>query len=514
MQALLKQLYELNIKLTVDENGRLNIQAPQDALSPTLRAALAQHKEALIDCLRQTGPEGQANALISPQPSARFEPFELTDVQHAYWFGRGQLVDFGGVATHFYAEHDSHGLDLMRLQTSLNRLIVRHDMLRAIILDSGLQQVLPTVEPYRIDTLDVRGLSAHKQEETMLQLRSRMSHQVLPTHRAPIFDIRAVRLTDTHMRLYLSWDLLVVDASSIGLLLMEWHRFYDDPVWSPEPLVLSFRDYVLAQKNARSDRAYQRAKAYWLARIDTLPAAPDLPRVRQAPSMQPLRFARQRATLAKPLWGALKQKAKAMGCTPSTLLITAFCAVLGRWSQQPHFTLNLTLFSREKCHPQVGALVGDFTSLSLLEIDQRQPMALIDQIKRVQQQLALDLNHAAYSAVQVLRERSTRLGLGLQATMPVVFTGTLGFGDQDGNMFGEGFIGPVVHGVSQTPQVWLDHQVSEQQGALVFNWDAVQGLFELGVLEAMFGAYQTLLVALAQDDNLWWSHSVVNFPPR
>lgn len=35
-----------------------------------------------------------------------------------------------------------------------------------------------------------------------------------------------------------------------------------------------------------------------------------------------------------------------------------------------------------------------------------------------------------------------------------------------------------LYSISQTPQVWLDHQVMERNGELHFNWDVVEQLFE------------------------------------
>ena len=65
------------------------------------------------------------------------------------------------------------------------------------------------------------------------------------------------------------------------------------------------------------------------------------------------------------------------------------------------------------------------------------------------------------------------------------------------------WLGDLTFGISQTPQVWLDHQVGEDGGALVFNWDAVEAIFPAGLLDAMFGAYCTRLASLGTDDAAW-----------
>ena len=63
--------------------------------------------------------------------------------------------------------------------------------------------------------------------------------------------------------------------------------------------------------------------------------------------------------------------------------------------------------------------------------------------------------------------------------------------------------GEVVYGISQASQVWLDHQVVEQNGALLFNWDAIAELFPKGMLEDMFETYCRFLKQLASTDSIW-----------
>ena len=96
---------------------------------------------------------------ILPDPATRYQPFPLNDVQQAYWIGRLAPFDLGNVASHSYTEMDLRNVDLDRLGLALQRLIDRHDMLRAVILPDGRQQVLAEVPPYEIRVCD---LSRHE----------------------------------------------------------------------------------------------------------------------------------------------------------------------------------------------------------------------------------------------------------------------------------------------------------------------------------------------------------------
>lgn len=64
-----------------------------------------------------------------------------------------------------------------------------------------------------------------------------------------------------------------------------------------------------------------------------------------------------------------------------------------------------------------------------------------------------------------------------------------------------------LYSISQTPQVWLDHQVMERNGELHFNWDVVEQLFEPALMDQMFQCYCQLLHALAQRPQLWHEQS-------
>lgn len=156
------------------------------------------------------------------------------------------------------------------------------------------------------------------------------------------------------------------------------------------------------------------------------------------------------------------------------------------------FTLNLTQFDRKQLHPEVNNLVGDFTTLTLLEI-KNAGNNFAERTKAIQKQLTEDLEHTAYGAVELERELKKKTGNMRGAIMPVVFTSGLGV-----EQWNEGkWLGKLNYNISQTPQVWLDHQVVEMDGCLCLFWDSVDELFYPGMLDEMFRAYTGLLHTLA-----------------
>lgn len=446
--------------------------------APTLAAfaATLQHR-----------PPPAATAL-RPDPASRHLPFALTDVQQAYLVGRQPGFALGGVGSQFFVEFDAGKLDVGRFETAWNRLIQRHDMLRAVVRDDQLQ-VLATVPPFvlprhrfaRLDDAD--------------DLYRRLSRQVLDPGRWPVFDLQAAEDAHGHFRLYLCLDNLLLDGLSMQILLAELEQCYLQPACTLPPLEIGFRDYRV---HVAGQQASEASLAYWRERLDRLPPPPQLPLRCDPASVGVPDFVRLSDHLPAADWQALKARASAARLTPSALLLAAYAAVLSAWSAQRALCLNLTLFDRQPVHAQIEHLLGDFTSLLLLAW---QPAGnWLDSAQGLQRQLWQDLAHREVSALQLMRELAQRQGRAAVA-MPVVFTSALGF-DHGRFLAHASWLTPR-RGISQTPQVWLDHQVYESEGELRFNWDAVEALFEPAQLRTMFQQYGALLRRLAVDDDAW-----------
>ena len=275
--------------------------------------------------------------------------------------------------------------------------------------------------PYRIAVLDLRGQDGGAVAAGLAEVREEMSHQVLPSDRWPLFDIRASLLDQHRRRLHLSVDLLIADAWSIETLARELLKLYVTPEVTLAPFALSFRDCVLAQMKLRETELYQRSLQYWQARLASLPTT-ELPLAVYPGELSANRFCRRESRIAADVWRRLKLRARRACLTPSAVLLTAFAEVLATWSKDPHFTINLTLFQRLPLHPQINDIVGDFTSLSLLEINLKSQESFEPHAQRAQEQLWQDLDHQYVSGVHVLRGAGKTAGGATWALMPIVFT--------------------------------------------------------------------------------------------
>ena len=461
-------------------------------------------------------PDAASHELLTlvPDTASRHAPFPLGEVQEAYWVGRFEGLELGNVAAHHYTEVENLPFGAADLERALNVLIRRHDALRLVIDGNGTQRILPAdqVAEYAVRVQDLRGEPAEVVERGLAAWREELSDQVLAVDRWPIFEVRASLYAAPDgreiLRAHFSFDLLISDPWSLRIFFRELARIAcrepGEDAHLPE-LEISFRDYVLAERVLaervpRGGELAARSWAYWKERLAVLPPAPELPTTQELPAAP--EFRRREARLARPRWERLQARAAALGLTPTGLLLAAFSEILAAWAKTPHFTLNLTTFERLPLHPQVGDLMGDFTRLTLVEVDlgDREPFAL--HARRIQERIWQDHDHRYINGVTVTRELAKLHGTPGAALMPVVFTSRL-FRAEGFDKTGESRVGDAVYSVSQTPQVWLDHQATDEDEDLLWSWDVVEEIFPEGVVDAMFATYGALLERLADGDAIW-----------
>ncbi len=459
--------------------------------------------EELAELLRQraalpaTGAEPSLQDRIELDPAGRYDPFVLTDVQQAYWVGQTDAYELGNVGAHVYQETQFAGLNLQHLETALRKLIDRHDMMRMVILPDGRQQVLERVPDYEIQVFDLRGQSANEQQAFVLGIRDRMTRQVFEVSQWPLFAVCACLIDERQIRVHLSFDALMADAWSLEILLRDFSRLYTQPEVALPPLTLTFRDYVQATSDPAHSPLFLRAEAYWKDRVRNLPPAPQLPILKQLSEIVEPRFERRNHTVDSERWGRIKLRAAAAGVTPSALLLAAFGEVLSRWSKSQSFTLVLTVFDRQPLHPEIDEIVGDFTSLVLIDF-QPSRADFEQRAQEVQRRLMERLEHRYFSGVRVLREMARQQGYKSTPLMPVVFTSVLTHRKPEEAAFLKDQQVEAM-GINQTPQIYLDHQLVEENGELRLNWDGLDELFPVGMLDAMFERYCAFVDSLAEE---------------
>ena len=478
----------LAIRLAQKIRDQFGVNFGVDAVlaSPTVEG-LAGRVENLLSASEEAAMAGEEIPALELHPGEAFEPFPLTSVQQAYLIGRSGAYELGGAASRYYCEIDSRNFDSRRFTAVWNKLVARHPMMRAVITGDGRQRVLESVPDYMPVVRDLSSLK--NRDEELERLRRELPQVPLPLSGWPLFSVSFSLLGEGMTRIHFVFDNIMYDGRSVYLLLDEAARLYADPRLTLRPLEATYRDYILGCEKIQDSAPARRDRGYWMERLGEISPAPVFPLAVDPSMLKDNTFVRRSLVLNKEEARRLQSECAARGLTLSGALLSAYAEVLSRWSSSPQFTVNLTLFNRVPFSPEVAKLVGDFTALTLLSVDMAQGATFAERAKGIQKRLWSDLAHPYMGGMEVMRELTAQ---GRSARMPVVFTSGLGI---EAGSAGDA-LGTVQYAVTQTPQVWLDNQVSRQNGNLVLAWDAVEALFPAGMLDSMFRSYSGLVQKL------------------
>lgn len=445
--------------------------------------------ERTIDAVVAAVERAEPATGVAAQPSTSADEGRLTEVQAAYWAGRDPELDLGGVATYWYNEYESTpsgDLDAYcdRLERAWARLVDHHPALRLGVTRDGRQIVREPVE-WAFERVDLRD--AADADDRAERLRERSSHRVLTEEDGPLFAIGALLLPDGRVRVMVGLDALIADLTSWRLLMRQWGRLVADPDHPLEPSTMSFVEHAAHARGTEADRRW------WRDRAATLPPAPALPADR---GQAHRRFSRHRTRLGAETWAETRRRAADHGVTATGTVLACYALALDRFGAGGEHTLALTLAGR----PDSGAehVVGQFAQTGLLACPdprERPGDGFAGYARTVGRGLFDLLDHASVGSVEVRRLAGRDPAA---ADFPIVFTSGIG-GGEDRH---DGWLGERVHGVSQTPQVLLDHLVWEEDGELVLTMDAVEGVFGDGIVEGLLSMVATLVETLA-DQGAW-----------
>lgn len=427
------------------------------------------------------------------------DPFPLTEVQTAYLLGRDTQFELGGVSTHGYVEIRT-SLDIERLDRSLGKLVRRHPMLRSVIMNNGSQKILDDIPEYRIAVEDISSMERAAQEKRLSQERERMSNRIFDTEQWPLFEFKAIKTAEDTHYLYIGIDMLIADASSMQVMVEELMYYYHHQDGDLPELTYTFRDYILDYQQLKMSESYSVDKNYWLGKLNDFPQAPSLPLKINPSEIKRAHNKRKNFFLDSIKWNRLKRTAQKENLTIPALLCTAYAEILAYWSNQPHMAVNLTVFNRYPFHEEVNKLIGDFTSVLVLDLHLKEEMNLLDQAKEVQGTLFDALEHRLYDGIEFVRDIARQNQMGMKAVMPVVFTCSL-LGEKRA---GFELLGSIENSLTQTSQVFLDNQIVETTEGAYIYWDYVEELFSENVITEMFEQYTGLLVSLAMEKTEKW----------
>lgn len=409
---------------------------------------------------------------------------ELTPMQSACWFGRVHDAMLGGVAAHLYTEFNGTQLDLDKLRQAIECLYRRHELLRLQLNAEGEVRIRDTLPQNVLEIDNFLHLSEAQQQQKLEDKRRQWTHQQLSLDEGQTVRFSVSLLGNQVFRLHIDADMIAVDPSSFRILMEDLAQFYaDSTVCLPSPP--SFYDWRnRIQQDLYQRQQQQRARQWWLSRMDTIAPAPALPL--KQPTAAGAQSTRLSAIIGAEQALLLRRFACQQQLTFSALILGLFAYTLGKVTHDRAYRLNVPFFWREPLLPHIDRTIGDFADLVLLNVDMTETPDLETFCRRLATEWRQCLDHRQFSGVNVMRRLSRHHATPQIA--PVVFTAAVDLPEK--NLFSSRvhkYFGSMDWCISQGPQVALDAQFVQLNNDLLINWDIrldaladtwVNGLFE------------------------------------
>lgn len=485
------------------EDGKLRFKAPKGAMDNEMLLFLKENKAEVIKALNE-----EKSIVLTEDIENRYETFPLTDIQSAYLLGRRRDFAYGGVACHIYMEIKYEGdFDTEKAIGIWQKIYEHHEMLHSVINRDGYQVILKSFSKLNVNCYNFD--KSENSDEKFSQIRRDLSHKIYDTEKEPLFTVAFSKFADKTI-MHFSIEFIIADWMSIWTILSQFEELYFGKVKELNEIDVSFRDYVISASKIKDTISYENDKEYWMKKIDSIPKAPALPmsnKAEQNKYLDKVIFERKNMSLSKKKWDNFKLICGKFGITPTSAVMTAYAFVLERWSKNKKFSINMTVLNRLPLHKNINRVIGDFTSVDIVDVDMSKNESFIDYGKQVNKTLFENLDHRLYSGVEVMRELTRKKGSDY-SIMPIVFTSAIGLINNDmTNLKGD-----LSYGISQTPQVFIDCQVMDGVFGLQVNWDVRKGVFEENVIDDMFSIFEQLLNDLSDSKENWEKNEALKLP--
>ena len=292
---------------------------------------------------------------VLPQPAVEedFDPFasgpierivETTEAQREVWLGDR----LGPEASLAYNESLRlrlvGALDTPALVAAIDRLVERHESLRATFSPDGTQMLVGAATPVALVRHDLRGLDAAAQSRRLEEDGLATVLQPFELEHGPLLRAALYQLSATEHLLSMSAHHAICDGWSWGVIASDLGLLYAEqtgsgPSLDPAP---QYSDYAAWEAQEAASPAMQGHVDFWLSRFagSSLPVL-ELPLDRPRPTVRTFDSRRIDHVLPQPLIDSLRKLGASAGSSLYATLFGGFAATLQRLTGQDDLVVGI-----------------------------------------------------------------------------------------------------------------------------------------------------------------------------
>ncbi len=261
-------------------------------------------------------------------------------------------------------------LDLTALQESLDRILQRHEALRATLQfsDGNLRQTVVPSLAVKLGVTDLRGGN----EARMLELLQAEARRPFDLEQGPLVRATIVRLDETDHGLIVVMHHAVTDGWSLDIFFRELEANYQAlatgsaaPEFSPLPV--QYTDFAFWQRRWMQGDVSQKHLSYWKDNLARAPLTLELP-TDQTQTEQPTnKAARLAIDLPEQLRAEAVNLGQKEGATTFMVLMTALAITMHKWTGQEDMILGTVVAGRTR--REIEGLIGCFMNFLPLRVN-------------------------------------------------------------------------------------------------------------------------------------------------
>jgi amino acid adenylation domain-containing protein/non-ribosomal peptide synthase protein (TIGR01720 family) len=316
--------------------------------------------------------EAQGLTLPPIEPIPRDQPLPLSFAQQRLWF-LDQLEPQSPQYNIPDAVRIRGNLDVEALERSLNEIVRRHEVLRAIFptVDGVATQIILPDLHVPLAVQDLSALPEAEREEEAFRQAQVEAKRPFDLARGPLIRTTLLKLGDEDYLFLLTMHHIVSDGWSTGVLIRELSVLYPafaagEPSPLPE-LRIQYPDFAAWQRNWLQGETLEQQLDYWRGALAGMPSTLNLPTDRPRPKVQTHTGRYFTFSLPEDLSVALKALSREADATLFMTLLAAFQAFLYRYSGQDDFGVGTPVANRN--HPDLEKLIGFFVNTLVLRAD-------------------------------------------------------------------------------------------------------------------------------------------------
>lgn len=430
-------------------------------------------------------------------------PFELSDLQEAYYVGRLNENEYNGIPTNGYMEMVCEKYDHEKFSATMLKLINRHPMLRCFFDDDGMQHILEHIDYYDIDVTDISDLDDKEKEKKILDIRHEMVNLRVDIYEAPLLATKVTIIGKDKAIIHFYVDALILDGWSYEVFHRELEELYTDENVKLRELGVTYQDYVDFKKQFKKTNKYKEDKAFWMERIADMPEAAVLPEISPLNSIKVKIGAQVECGLDIETWHKIEDKARQHQVTPFSVLFSTFVLVVSRWNYKQRLLFNIPEFDRPMFHEDMDKILGVCSGFLLFTSDNTKKITFGEFVKQTQTELTSLIQHHGFSGIEISREMYKLTGEHDKALAPLVFGMLPDLPHKDKEIL------KVRYQENHTSQVWIDINTCVYDDGIQFNWNYIDKHLDKEMLENMVGLQKELLRKIAVDDSIW--NEIISF---